>query len=60
MKKFLRAFCWLSLGVSIFLVGLGVWLHFNLDPLLRIPFVFATFGGGMMLALSIIGYLIRG
>ncbi len=59
MKSLTRALCWTGLAASVFLIGLGVWCHFNLDAIIRIPFVFMSVGGGLMISLYSLGYLLK-
>ena len=58
-KSFVRALCWIGLVSSVFLIGLGVWCHFNLDAIIRIPFVFISGGGGLVIGLYNLGYLLK-
>ena len=59
MKKFIRALSWTGLVVSVVLIGLGVWCHFNFDAIIRIPFVLVSVGGGLMIGLYSLGYLLK-
>ena len=59
MKSLTRALCWTGLAASVFLIGLGVWCHFNLNAIIRIPFVFMSVGGGLMIGLYSLGYLLK-
>jgi len=59
MKSLTRALCWIGLAASVFLIGLGVWCHFNLDAIVRIPFVLMSVGGGLMMGLYSLEYLLK-
>jgi hypothetical protein len=60
MRTFLRALCWVGLAFSIFLIGAGIYAHFTMEPLMRIFFVFIPVGGGLLIGLWCLGYLITG
>lgn len=59
-NPFLLGVAWVGLAFSLYLIGAAVWYHFNFDPLLRIPFVLFCGGGGLVIGLSSIGYIITG
>jgi hypothetical protein len=59
MKKFLDTVCWVGMVLSLALIGLGVWCHFNMDAIVRIPFVFLPVGAGLMIGLYSLERLLR-
>ncbi len=58
-STFIRALSWIGLVSSVFLIGLGVLCHFNFDAIIRIPFVLVSVGGGLMIGLYSLGYLLK-
>lgn len=56
----MRFASWVGLVLSLFLIYAAVWFHYNLEEIIRIPFVFIFGGGGVMLGLTSFIYLIKG
>ncbi len=51
---------WIGFAFSLVLIGGAAWFHFSTDPIIRIPFVLFLGGGGLMIGLTSLGYLITG
>ena len=54
----LTGVAWVGVISSFFLIGAAVWFHHNLDPIIRIPFVLFCGGGGVMIGLGSLGYIV--
>ena len=51
MKKLLNTVYWIGVAVSLALIGFGVWCHFTMDAIVRIPFVFLPACAGLTIGL---------
>jgi len=56
----MRTLCWIGLVFSLVLIGLGIWMHFTIEPLMRIFFVGIPVVGGLLIGFWCLGYLITG
>lgn len=56
----LRVAAWIGLILSALLIAAALWFHVTADPLLRIPFVLVCGGGGILIGLGCLGYLVTG
>jgi ABC-type sulfate transport system permease subunit len=59
MKKLLNTVYWIGVAVSLALISFGVWCHFIMDTIVRIPFVFLPVGAGLMIGLYCVEHLLR-
>ncbi len=55
-----RLACRAGLALSIALLALALWFHLQLDSIVRIPFVLACAGAGLMLGLNCLAALRSG
>lgn len=55
-----RALAWLGAVSGTLLVAGGVWAHFALGPIVSLPFVAILGGGGLLIGLACVGYLVTG
>jgi hypothetical protein len=60
LQRVLTVLAWLGLALSIALLAAALWFHVHLDPIVRLPFVLVCGGGGFMLGMSSVGYLLTG
>jgi hypothetical protein len=51
MKKLLNIVYGIGVVVSLALIGFGVWCHFTMDAIIRIPFVFLPICSGLTIGL---------
>ena len=56
----LAILAWLGVAFSLVLAVAAVWFHFNLDPIVRLPFVLVCGGGAFMIGSSCVAYLLTG
>src|SRR6266446_4047728 len=59
MKKLLNTVYWIGVAVSLALISFGVWCHFTMDAIMRIPFVFLSVCAGLMSGLYCVEHLLR-
>jgi hypothetical protein len=59
LQRVVRGLCRLGLVSSVGLLGLGLWCHFNLDAVIRLPFVIGCVVGGLSIGLSSLAQLAR-
>src|SRR6266478_6526707 len=59
MKKLLNIVYWIGVAVSLALISFGVWCHFTMDAIMRIPFVFLPACAGLMIGLYRVKPLLR-
>jgi hypothetical protein len=59
-RRIMRGLCWIGLAVSIVLLGTGVWLFFNAEPIIGGPMVAFTLIGAAFVGIPCLGYLKTG
>jgi hypothetical protein len=59
MKKFLKTIYWIGVAASLALISFGVWCHFTMDAIVRLPFVFLSVGAGLIIGFYCVEHLLR-
>jgi len=58
--RWARGLAWIGLVLAATLLAAAAAFNFTLDPIIRIPFVVIFGGGGLMIGLASLGYLLTG
>ena len=59
MKKLFNLVFGIGVAVSLALISFGVWCHFTMDAIMRIPLVFLPVCAGLMIGLYCVEHLLR-
>ena len=59
MKKFLNTVYWIGVAASLALISFGVWCHFTMDAIVRLPFVLLSVSAGLMIGFYCVEHLLR-
>ena len=55
-----RGLAWTGVAIGGLFLGAAAWFHFNMDPIVSLPFVLFSGAAGTFFALTGIGYLVTG
>ena len=58
--RWARILAWIGVVFGAVLVLAGVMAHFTMDPIINLPFVVILGGGGFLIGLPSVGYLVTG
>jgi hypothetical protein len=59
MKRFLNTVYWIGLAASLALISFGVWCHFTMDAIVRLPFVLLSVSAPLMIGFYCVEHLLR-